>query len=81
MSPAHSRIIRLIWLDIGCPADASTKVQHLWVNNESWEALRERLLVLVLGVLGEGWGAGGPEEGGHADFALDVHGLYVLGNC
>ena len=34
--------------------------------------------MLVLGVLGQGWGAGGLQEGGLADLALDIHGLDVL---
>lgn len=34
--------------------------------------------MLILGVLGEGWGAGGFQEGGLADLALDIHGLNVL---
>lgn len=51
---------------------------HLWVDNESWEALGESLLVLVLGVLGESWGASGLQEGGLADVALDIHSLDVL---
>lgn len=34
--------------------------------------------MLVLGVLGESWGAGGLQEGGLADLALDIHGLDVL---
>lgn len=54
------------------------KKSNLWSNNESWEALLKSLLVLVLGVLGEGWGAGGLQEGGLADLALDIHGLDVL---
>lgn len=75
-----------LWL-VSCPlyrtwVSSSTahslKRKHLWVDNESWEALGESLLVLVLGVLGESWGAGGLEEGGLADAALDVHSLDVL---
>ena len=34
--------------------------------------------MLVLGMLGESWGASCLQEGGLADLALDIHGLHVL---
>lgn len=47
-------------------------------DDESGEALSERLAMLIRRVLGESWCAGGLQECGFANVALDVLGLFVL---